>query len=329
VDVARHAGVSQSVVSRVFSSKPTRIGVSEKMRAKVLASAEALGYRPNALARSLITRQSRIVAVLFSYLDNPFYAIALEKLCLALQAQGYHALVFMMPSTDVEVEETVSQLMDYQVDGIVTASVELSSRLCELCFERGIPVLMFNRVQDDPRVSSVTTDNVQGGRLAARRFLEDGHQRIALLAGWERASTNRDREFGFTAELAAAGREVFTREVGHFHLERAAEATRAMFSASGPLPDALFVANDYMAMTALSVLRHEFKLRVPQDVAVIGFDDIPVVASPEYSLTTVRQPMDSMVENSVRLLMADMARDDPEPEHLTLAARLVVRGTTL
>jgi LacI family transcriptional regulator len=102
-----------------------------------------------------------------------------------------------------------------------------------------------------------------------------------------------------------------------------------MFSASGPLPDALFVANDYMAMTALSVLRHEFKLRVPQDVAVIGFDDIPVVASPEYSLTTVRQPMDSMVENSVRLLMADMARDDPEPEHLTLAARLVVRGTTL
>ena len=327
VDVARHAGVSQSAVSRAFARGPERSGVSEETRARILAAAEQLGYRPNAIARSLVSRRSRIVALLFSYLDNPFYAEALEKLCLALQERGFHALVFMMPATDEGVARTVSDLLEYQVDGIITASVELSSNICEYCHDEGIPVVMFNRVQDDPRLSSVTTDNITGGRLAARRLVEDGHRRIALLAGWEQASTNRDREFGFTAELAAHGLTLHARAVGHFHLSRTREAVADLLALPEP-PDAVFVANDYMALEALSALRHDHGISVPSDMAVVGFDDVPTAALPEFSLTSVRQPLDQMVSNAVRMLIEALDSTQMQPEHLALVPRLVAREST-
>lgn len=323
VDVARHAGVSQSAVSRALSSRAT--GVSEALRARVRASAAALGYRPNAHARSLISGRSRIVAVLFSYLDNPFYALALEALCARLQAEGYHALVFLEPETTQRVEQAVAEMLDYRVDGIITASVELGSHLTDECLAFGIPIVTFNRVKEDPRLSAVATDNVLGGRLAAQHLLSLGRERIAVLAGWEGASTNRDREFGFMAEMAAQGASVFARDVGHFHLDRAAEATWRLFS--GPTrPDALFVLNDYMAFRALSVLRHELGLRVPEDVAVLGFDDVPLAAAPEYDLSTLRQPLRQMVAHAVRILLAQIERSPPE--RLALAPELMRRGST-
>ena len=329
LDVARLAGVSQSAVSRAFAKGPTQSGVSEATRAKVLKSAAELGYRPNALARSLITQKSHIIALLFSYLDNQFYALALEKLGLALQEKDYHALVFMMPDTNQEVEKTVSELMQYQVDGIITASVELSSDLCEDCLKQNIPVVMFNRMQDDPRLSSVTTDNVGGGRLAARHLVQAGHQRIALLAGWEAASTNRDREFGFKSELAACGVDLFDRTVGHFDLERTVDATRELFDPSkAERPDAVFITNDYMAFTAMGVMRSELGLRIPEDVAIIGFDDVPMAALPEFDLTTIRQPISQMVATTMRVLFDNIEGRASEPEHVALAGRIVERSTT-
>lgn len=324
LDVARHAGVSQSAVSRALS--PATTGISEALRARVRASAVALGYRPNAHARSLISGRSRIVALLFSYLDNPFYALALERLCAGLQAQGYHALVFLEPDTTAGVERAVADLLDYRVDGIITASVELSSQITDECRAFGIPVVMFNRVREDPALSSVTTDNVLGARLAARHLLGTGRERIALLAGWEGASTNRDREWGFQAELAAAGRTVFARAVGHFDLDRAAAATRALFAAPSGRPDALFVINDYMAFRALSVLRHELGLGVPRDVAVVGFDDVPLAAAPEYDLTSVRQPLAQMVSHAIRILLAEL--EGGAPERVALTPDLCPRAST-
>lgn len=326
VDVARHAGVSQSAVSRALSPQGT--GVSDALRARVRASAATLGYRPNAHARSLISGRSRIVALLFSYLDNPFYALALERLCAGLQAQGYHALVFLEPDTTAGVERAVADLLDYRVDGIITASVELSSQLTDEAHAFGIPVVMFNRVREDPRLSSVTADNVAGGRMAARHLLSLGRERLAVLAGWEGASTNRDREWGFGAELRDRGAALFARAVGHFDLARAAQAAREMFDvAPDRRPDALFVTNDYMAFPTLGVLRHELGLRVPGDVAVMGFDDVPLAAAPEYDLTTLRQPVGQMVDHAIRILLAEL--DGAEPERVALTPVLKPRGSTV
>jgi DNA-binding LacI/PurR family transcriptional regulator len=326
VDVARRAGVSQSTVSRAFSKVPTRSGVSEEARRKILRAADELGYRPNALARSLITHRTRIVGVLFSYLDNLFYANALELICHGLQRQGYHALVFMMPDTLADVEATVSDILQYQVDGLITASVELSSQICEHCYEQGIPVVMLNRVQDNPLLSSVTTDNVGGGRLAAGALVSAGCQRIGLIAGWKGASTSRDREFGFIAELAARGFELFSRGVGHFDLAQTEAATREMFDRPAEeRPDGVFVVNDYMAVRAMDVMRFSLGLKIPEDVSVVGFDDTAMAGLPTYGLTTVRQPVRPMVDSALRLLFQRMNAADLEPEHIILGARLVVR----
>lgn len=328
IDVARHAGVSQSAVSRAFSRTPTQSGVSPETKKRILKAANELGYRPNAIARSLITQRSGIIALLFSYLDNQFYAIALEKLCLELQEQGFRALVFMMPSTDQGVEETVTQLLEYQVDGIITASVELSSNLVDICVSQDIPVVMFNRSQDYEGIASVTTDNVAGGRLAARHLLETGHKRIALLAGWEPSSTSRDRCFGFEAELRDNGSEVYAHEVGHFDLEKTRAATYKLFNRpKGERPDAVFVANDYMAIEALSVLRNELDVSVPDETSLIGFDDVPIAALPEFSLTTLRQPINNMVRNSVRLINELVQDHSGSIENIALAPKLIERGT--
>jgi len=329
IDVARHAGVSQSAVSRTFSKVPTPSGVSEETRRKVLLAANELGYRPNALARSLITQRSRIVGVLFSYLDNPFYANALELICHGLQQRGYHALVFMMPDTLVDVEETVSDILQYQVDGLITASVELSSKICDQCLDQRIPIVMLNRVQDNPLLSSVTTDNVGGGRLAADALISAGCRRIGLIAGWEGASTSRDREFGFMAELRARGVDLFRRVVGHFDLARTEAATTEMFDAPvEQRPDGVFIANDYMAVRSMDVLRFKLGLRVPEDVSIIGFDDTWMASLPTYDLTTVRQPVRQMVDGALRLLLDRIGQPEAEPEHVILGARLISRTST-
>jgi len=336
LDVARRAGVSQSAVSRALASQPTQSGVSAEVRQRVMAAADQLGYRPNAIARSLITRRSRTVGLLFSYLDNPFYAGALERFCHVLQARHHHAMVFMMPDTVEGAERTMSALLEHRVDGIITATVELSSELCAFCLAADMPIVAFNRTQDAQRLSSVTCDNADGGRQVARYLLAGGHRRIAMLAGWEGASTNRDREAGFNAQLAGAGAQLFDRRVGHFDLPSTVEATRAMFAPARPSdrPDAVFVANDWSAIAVLDTLRHELGLRVPEDVSVIGFDDIATAALPPYDLTTVRQPIRRMVDATARLLFENMERAAPgnepaddEAEHVVLGARLVERGS--
>ncbi|MEM9248208.1 MAG: LacI family DNA-binding transcriptional regulator [Pseudomonadota bacterium] len=327
-DVALRAGVSQSSVSRAFSKYPTESGVSDEMRKRILKAAEELGFRPNAIARTLITSRSRIIALLFSYLDNPFYALALEAFCLALQRNGYHAMVFMMPNTLAKVDEMVDEMIDYQVDGIITASVELSSALIEKCARRNVPIVMFNRTQETSPASAVTTDNIAGAREIARHLLSGGFERIAMLGGWEGASTNRDREFGFRAELAVHGQTLFAYARGDFDLETTSDATRRLFDVPPPdRPDAVFVTNDYMAFRAMSVLRHELKLRIPQEVGVVGFDDVPRAASPEYDLTSYRQPLDRMVEQSIDLLLRAIEAPETETERLSLQGRLIERSS--
>lgn len=302
--------------------------MSPALREKIMQTVVELGYRPNAMARSLTTRKSRMVAVLFSYLDNPFYAIALEQVCHELQLKGYHALVFMLPDTLTDAAPTVEQMLEYQVDGVVTASVELSSEICNRCEARGVPIVMFNRIQDDPRLSGVSTDNLTGGRLAARHLLQSGFQRIAMIGGWQGASTNRDRETGFRAELDAAGRRLSAYGEGRFNLASTTAATHEMFGGPGQPPDAVFYTNDYMALRGMEVLRYELGLRVPQDVAVIGFDDVPSAALPSYDLTTLRQHIPSMVETTLRILFDRIDNLDKDAEHVVLGTRLVVRGST-
>ena len=323
--VAKLALVSQSAVSRTFTPGAS---VSKETRKKVLAAANALGYRPNAIARSLISGRSRIIALVMSYLENQFYPLVIEKLSQLLQRQGYHVLMFI--SEIDEVDGVLSDILQYQVDGLVKASDTLSNDLANVCADAGVPVVMINRVPDTGTLagratSSVTSDNYQGGRMVAQLLLARGHRRIAFIAGLENSSTNLERERGFNEVLQHAGRPACGRAVGHYSFDGAELATRELFNCARR-PDAVFVANDHMAIAAMDVLRIELGLRVPQDVSVIGFDDIPQAAWGSYRLTTVIQSVHEMVSATADLLLLQI-QGEIDPHNVVIPCRIVERDS--
>lgn len=338
LDVARRAGVSQSAVSRTFTENSS---VSTKTAEKVRQAAIELGYRPNILARSLITGKSNIIGVLVSYLDNFFYPDALEKLSNLLQSEGYHVLIFMAAQTQTDsneclqsgisnseasIEKIVSEILDYQVDGIILASILLSSSLANQCQAAGVPVILFNRSQTGDYISSVTSDNFAGGIKVGEHLVQTEHKRPAYIAGLLAASTQRDREAGFMTALAAAELPLYWRGEGHYDYDGAANAARAL-AALDPLPDAVFVANDHMAFAVMDVLRYECGLSVPGDISVIGYDDVPVAGWPAYNLTTVRQPADEMVAETVSLLLKQIGGEESEIVRKAIDGPLILRGS--
>lgn len=320
--VAERAGVSQSAVSRVFTPGAS---ASKKTIEKVRKAASELGYRPNVLARAMVSGKSRIIGLIVAYLENQFYPEALEKLSNELQQRGYHVLIFLAEQTAGNIDTVVQEILDYQVDGIIAASVAMSSDLSERCRAAGVPMVLFNRSQDDPNMSAVTSDNYAGGRKIAEFLLAAGHRKIGHIAGWEGASTQRDREAGFISALAEAGVALHSRASGEFTMEKAAEATRRMF-ATDP-PEAVFVANDHMALAVMDTLRFELGLKVPDDVSVVGFDDVPAAGWPAYDLTTVRQPANRMVADTVEILLDQIENNQGEPRRIAIDGPLILRGS--
>ncbi|MCY3875281.1 MAG: LacI family DNA-binding transcriptional regulator [Rhodobacteraceae bacterium] len=322
-DVAVLAGVSRSAVSRTFTPGASASSVTAE---KVRMAAAKLGYKPNSLARAVVSGRSRIVGLVVAYLDNQFYPEALEKLSVALQEKGYHVLVFMASQAAGNIDSVVEEILAYQVEGLILASVALSSDVAERCRDVGVPVVLFNRSQDVGDVTAVTSANVAGGRKVADFLLAGGHRRIGYIAGWEGASTQRDREAGFVNRLTEAGVSLYAREVGQFTLDGAAGAAQRMFDRPDR-PEAVFVANDHMAFAVMDVLRFQIGLTVPANVSVVGYDDVPLSGWPTYDLTTVRQPANRMVSETVDILLRQISHRESESKRLEIEGPLIVRGS--
>ena len=322
VDVARAAGVSQSAVSRAFTPGAS---VSHKTRDKIFAAARELGYQPNAIARSLITQRSGFVAVAMTEIRNPFYPLVLETFTQKFQEYGRRVLLYTTPPGH-DIDEALPQVLEYQVEGIVITSATLSSEMADECARLGTPVVLFNRYVPGAHASSVCCDNVEGGRLVANLLLDAGHRRLAVIEGPENTSTNRDRVRGFTARLEERGVSGVLHERGYYTHEGGYAAAKRLLDRDDP-PDALFCINDVMALGALDVARRELNIKVPDEVSIIGFDDIIAAAWPSYDLTTIRTPVRRMVETAVEILMARIDNPALEPEMRLLPGRLVARSS--
>lgn len=319
-DVARLAGVSQSAVSRVFTPGAS---ASKATVAKVRAAAEQLGYRPDPLARAMITGRTRIIGLVVAYLENQFYPMALERLSRALQDRGYHILVFMAENSTEKVAEVVQELIDYRVDGIITASVSMSNDLTARLLALGIPVVNFNRGQDDARLTDITSDNVAGGRRATEFLIAGGHTRIAHVMGWQGSSTGRDRAEGFRQAMEAAGLAPVAMVDGMYARDTAAAVARDL--CIGPdRPDAIFVGNDHMAFAVMDELRFGLGLDVPGDISIVGYDDVPMAAWPAYDLTTIRQPVNRMVGATADALLG-LIEGTASPQKTRIDGPLMVR----
>ncbi len=321
-EVARRAGVSQSAVSRAYTPGAS---VSPRTREKVLIAARELGYRPNAMARTLTTKRSRIIGVVMAYLDNLIYPDVLETLAARLQQRGYQMLLFT-GFKDRHSDPVFEQVMQYRVDGLLLASTTLSSDLSDECADAGVPVVMFNRMTEHPLCSSVTSDNRNGGRQIAEFLVAGGHRRFAYIAGAAISSTNRDREAGFREGLLRRGITRIAYAEGNLELADTRAAARSLFAADSP-PDAVFVGSDHMALAVMEVARHEFGLRVPEDVSIVGYDDVGAADWPSFSLTSFTLPIAPMVDAAVELMMEQIESSSILSHHRVVPGRLAVRGS--
>jgi DNA-binding LacI/PurR family transcriptional regulator len=296
-DVGKVLGVSQSTISRAFS---TSASIAKETRARVMEAAAALGYQPNVIARSLITRRTNIVAIVMENLADPFYPVVLDALTQRIQACGCQTLLFV-PLPGQDVEDILPTLLQYQVDAIVITSATLSSAMVRTCATRETPVVLFNRYVPGLEIDAVSCDNVAGGSAVADFLAQRGHTRPAFVAGQPDATTNLDRKRGFVTRLEELGVRSWLLEEGGSYSYEAGYAAAKRLAARREPPDAIFFASDIMAFGGIEALR-KAGLRVPDDVSVVGFSSIPVAAWPSNGLTTVRQPVRDMVEMAIALV---------------------------
>jgi DNA-binding LacI/PurR family transcriptional regulator len=321
VEVARQAGVSQSTVSRVFSARDS---VASETVSRVQEVALKLGYKPNALASSLITRRTNMIGLVMAEITSPFYPYVLEKFTQQLHDLGQQVLLFSTgPSKDVD--DVLPDVLRYKVDGLIIANAVLGSALVDTVVRLGTPMLLFNRYVQGANASTVSCDNIVGGRLVADLLLDTGHTRLAYIAGKANTSTNLDREAGFTQRLRERGYGALLREQANYTYETGFEAARRLLVADDR-PDAIFCANDIMALGAIDAAR-EVCISIPDQLSVIGFDDIPAASWGAYALTTVRQPVDTMINLSIRTLLERIEAPDLPPITTFVPGSLVLRSS--
>ncbi|MEX1215485.1 LacI family DNA-binding transcriptional regulator [Saccharospirillum sp.] len=323
-DVALEAGVSISAVSRVFTPGAS---VSSKMRDRVLAAAEKLDYMPNVLARSLMTQRTALVGIILANFQNPMHLTTLDLFTSALQARGLRALVFNV-SKGVDVVESARQVMQYGVDGLVVAAASMSQALVDQCARQGIPLVAYARQPRNAKVNVVCADNEAGGRLAARKLIERGYRKLAYLGGPATTSTNAFREKGFCDAVGEAGVELVARvNATEYTYDAGRKAAIQMLDEHRNI-DGVFCGNDLVAFGVMDVARYRHGLTIPDDLGIIGFDDIELASADAYQLTTIRQPMSDMVQQTVDIISQAMAgQDSGNVKRLLFPCTLIERGT--
>lgn len=323
IDVARLAGVSQAAVSRTFTPGAS---VSSQIREQVLTAAEQLGYRPNAIARSLIKNSTRIIGIVIVRFANPFYWQVFGKLTQKLQNLGYSTLL-LNAAQDHEVEQTLPLALQYQVDGLIITSATLSSKMADECIRSETPVVLFNRYELGSTTNAVCCDNTGGGRMVANALLDAGYERMAYISGEEGSSTNQDREQGFVQQLQARGHSLTYRESGgEYSYEAGYAAAKRLLQTDTP-PDAISCASDLIAMGAIDAA-NELGFQIPDELGIVGFDDIEMTAWPTYSLTTVKQPIDRMVDTTIEILLNAIENPNTETVMKWIPTTLVERNST-
>jgi len=321
-DVAKYLGMSQSTVSRVFTPGAN---VSEETRRKVLQAAGELGYHPNALARSLITKRSNMIGIVMGDILNPFYPDVLSKFSKELSKKGYHVL-FVNAENEKLRRDEVSHFMEYNVEGAVVTDASMPSSVASYLKENHIPIVMFNRYHHNSLFHAVSCDNIDGGYQIGKYLIEKGHRQFAFISGTHNTSTSKDREKGFRKALVESGYNLITDD-GDYTYEGAYAAALRLLNSIHP-PDAIFCANDIMALGVIDAAK-KLGRQVPEDVSIVGFDDISLAEWSAYSLTTWKQPVNEMIEVTIELLLHDIEQKERNitPQYKTIKGVLVERNS--
>ena len=321
-DVAERAGVSRSAVSRAFTDGAS---VSEGMRRRVEKAAVELGYTPNALASSLTTGRTRLIGLVSNNFHNPIFLEVFDLFTRGLQYRGLRPLLVNL-TDETDPVHSLRMLRQYSVDGVIVASSTLTSEFSQAFRHAGMPVVhSFGRLSRSPQVHVVGVDNVECGRIAARELLARGYTRIAFMGGPVTATSTQDRLEGFQSELAMhTGIEVshtfadnYSFEAGRREMLRLLQGTPA---------EAYFCGDDVLSIGALSAIA-DAGLRVPEDVGILGLNDMEMAGWENIALTTIRQPVRQIISSSIELIVAMLEEPDRYPEARLFPSSVVERKT--
>ena len=330
-EVAKHAGVSRSTVSRVINHHPN---VSAATRARVEAAVEKCSYRPHAVARSLATSRTNILGMVIpesvtKLFTDPYFPLMLRGATEACNRREYHLILSLFTAS---VESSVMHDRMAQsgyLDGVIAANASLDDKLIPSLFEEGIPFVNIGRHPDD-RVNYVDVDNIGGARMATEHLIRLGHRRIGTISGPLDMTPAQDRLEGFREVMSTHRLPVSEGLLAAGDFTEAG-GRAAMMQLLPEKPTAVFAASDSMAIGAIKAIRAA-KLRVPKDIAIVGFDDIPSALTVDPELTTVRQPIERIgqlsVETLISLLEGEAAEEGrSSTQRFVLPTQLVVRGS--
>lgn len=316
-DVARHAGVSQSAVSRAFR---TGESVAPRTRERIMESAKMMGYQPNAIARGLITRRSNLVAIIISNLTNLYYPEVLAELTQRLSGLGIRVLLFSL-AAESDVDEVLEQVWPYRVDGAIVAA-RLNGDQLQSFADRGVPVVLYNRIGEASPVSNVCCDSKSGERELVDGLVDAGHNVFGIIAGPADSYVGEERADAALRQLQLRGREAhFVR--GNFDYDSGDSGLKALMRETRNQMDALICANDLMAIGAIDSARTNFGLHVPEQLSIVGFDGVGPATWLAYQVTTVRQPVRRMTEAAVAMLVERINDPGMIPEQRLFGGQLL------
>lgn len=301
-DLAQLIGVSQSAVSRAFTPGAS---ISPRLRERVLSAAERLGYSPNP-GRHLAGQSRDVVGLVISDLRNPFYSALLERMTQALQEARLQTLLFNI-TLGADVKQQLAALKLHNVSSVIVISATVLSARDLLWAAEGRRMLLVNRVAAETDIPSVTCDSVAGARAVADHFHELGVRKVAYVGGLAHTVIARERRDAFITRIAEHGMTLTDAlSAGEYSYMAGWKAAHHLSCAGRP--EAVFFANDILAVGGMDALRDERGLTIPRDIAVAGFDDIAMSSWPHYQLTTIQHPIDRIVEEAIA-----RARPDSSP----------------
>jgi LacI family transcriptional regulator len=327
-DVATAAGVHPATASRALNPS-TRLLVSEETAQRVLDAAARLGYRPNPVARSLRTRRSNSIGVLIPDLNNPLFPPIVRGVEDMLAGHGYVALIGNTDGDPQRERMVFDQMRARHVDGFVLATATLRNPILDEAAASDLPVVLMNRTAQGYPFSSVSVDNEQGARAAVAHLASLGHTRIGHIAGPQEVSTGITRLRGFTDGARASGLEVGPDQVVYaaaYTVEEGARCCAELLTRRGDLT-AIMAANDMLAIGCYTALENR-GLGCPEDISVMGFNDMPFIDRLRPPLSTIRFPHYQLGTEAAKLLMERISGDTGPLKILYLAPELVVRGST-
>ena len=321
-DVAARAGVSESAVSRTFREG----SVSAHVRARVQAAARELGYRPNALAQTLLSRRSNVIAILMTTNTNSHFPEVLSELSHAADAHRLRVMLFTVddPST---VSDVIDQILAYQVDAVLSLT-ELGAADARILESQGVALVLYNRMRAAFPANLVSCDHCEAGRVLGAYLLELGHRSFGMIAGPEFSSLAIDRAKGFTAALngARVNSDSLPMQVGDFGYESGRAAARVILEAD-PGITALICINDLMAIGAIDEATMHGR-RVPEDLSVASFDGVKAGTWDRYRLTTMQQPLPQLAQAALETITRLVAKPDLARETRLLACTLTIGNST-